>query len=133
MHKLSILFLIVFVICGFHATLYAQSLEGLWKTRDENVSYHFKADSSIVFTHYEEKVFIKKYVIKTNTQPNILLLYINQGRSQLLITALIEIIEDNCIRIEQFQPFISEIPKMFSNMDSDNYKNQHLLFRELTQ
>jgi uncharacterized FlgJ-related protein len=133
MHKRPILLLIFLIPWGLSTTLFSQSLIGIWKSSNGNVSYHFRADSSIIYRQDHKNLYIKKFDIKSSNQPNILLLHINQGRKQLLITALIEIVEKNCIRIEQFPPYISEIPKKFSNMEDENYKNQHILFRELME
>lgn len=123
------LFITAASILVFTGTLNAQTktfeLTGLWKNETKQHEYHFKADSSMVFTQSGYQAFINSYTVDFTKSPAWLDMTMSVGDRQLVTPALLKIINENEIIIEQFPPG-SEHPVEFS----DNEYTQVKLVRQ---
>lgn len=92
----------------FSGSLRAQSktfdLTGIWINEDIPYEYHFKADSSLVFTQSGFPVFVDSYTVDFTKTPAWLDMTMSIGNRQMVTPALLEIIGENEIIIEQFPP-----------------------------
>ena len=90
-------------------TVEAQSttldLTGIWKNEQMKYEYHFKSDSSVIFSQSGYSAFINSYTIDTSKSPIWLDFTMKMGSREQVIPALLEIVSEDEIIIEQFPPF----------------------------
>lgn len=90
-------------------TVEAQSttldLTGIWKNEQMKYEYHFKSDSSVIFSQSGYSAFINSYIIDTSKSPIWLDFTMKMGSREQVIPALLEIVSEDEIIIEQFPPF----------------------------
>ena len=80
-------------------------LTGVWKNEQMKYVYHFKSDSSVFFSQSGYSAFINSYTIDTSKSPIWLDFTMKMGSRQQVIPALLEIVSEDEIIIEQFPPF----------------------------
>lgn len=123
------LFITAAAIVVFSGTLNAQNktldLTGIWKNEKKQYEYHFKADSSMVFTQSGYPAFIDSYTVDFTKSPAWLDMTMKVGDRQMVTPALLKIINENEVIIEQFAPS-SVHPVEFS----DNEYTQVKLYRQ---
>jgi hypothetical protein len=85
-----------------------------------------RANGSVIFDQPGASVFITSYTLDETKVPAWLDFTIKQGSQSMIIPALIEFVDENTIKIEQFPPF-SKHPLKFSVEGDLNYRNQHTL------
>ena len=105
-HRLLLLIVLFFVGC---VTVSAQNdafdLTGVWKNEQLNYEYHFKSDSTVIFTQSGMSAFINSYKVDTTQSPIWLDFTMKLGSRKQIIPALLEIVSEDEIIIEQFPPY----------------------------
>ena len=105
-HRLLLLIVLFFVGC---VTVSAQNdafdLTGVWKNEQKKYEYHFKSDSSVIFTQSGMSAFINSYTVDTTQSPIWLDFTMKLGSRKQIIPALLEIVSEDEIIIEQFPPY----------------------------
>lgn len=93
------------------------------------VSYTFKESGSVIFDQGGASVFISSFELDESKNPIWLDFTIKQGGRSIIIPSLLEFIDENAIKIEQFTPGINH-PLKFSKKEDFNIRNQQILRRE---
>ena len=102
-------------------------LLGKWENKKYQVSYLFKADSSIVFEQMGYPVFVDRYSLDTTKKPQLLIMTVKQGPREVQIPALVEFVDAKTIKIEQFAPYNN--PTHFSEEADGGINKVHVLTR----
>lgn len=114
-HRLLLLIVLFFVGC---VTVSAQNdafdLTGVWKNEQKKYEYHFKSDSSVIFTQSGMSALINSYTVDTTQSPIWLDFTMKLGSREQVIPALLEIVSEDEIIIEQFPPSYTH-PVEFTN------------------
>lgn len=108
---LSILFFLGCLTVEAQSTTF--DLTGIWKNEQMRYEYHFKSDSSVIFSQSGYSAFINSYLIDTSKSPIWLDFTMKLGGRQRVIPALLEIVSEDEIIIEQFPPY-SDHPVEFT-------------------
>lgn len=104
-------------------------LEGKWVDKKMQVSYEFKADSSCWFEQAGYPVFIKSYTADVSQDPVWLEFTMSQGAMTINIPAILKVVDENTIWIEQLIPG-AEYRSEFSTQDENGNNSVHVLKRE---
>lgn len=100
---LSVLFFLGCLTVEAQSTTF--DLTGIWKNEQMRYEYHFKSDSSVIFSQSGYSAFINSYTIDTSKSPIWLDFTMKMGSREQVIPALLEIVSEDEIIIEQFPPF----------------------------
>ena len=118
-HRLLLLIVLFFVGC---VTVSAQNdafdLTGVWKNEQLNYEYHFKSDSTVIFTQSGMSALINSYTVDTTQSPIWLDFTMKLGSREQVIPALLEIVSEDEIIIEQFPPYSTHPVKFTDNQYS---------------
>lgn len=108
---------IVILLLCFSTKAIAQevNLDGAWHNQKAQIVYEFKADNQLYFSQMGY-VVAAGYTLDTSVNPHRMDLVITQGGQKMTIPALIEIVDEQTIIIEQFSPYSK--PTEFSPDDA---------------
>lgn len=90
-------------------------LEGKWVDEKRKISYNFKSDGSMVFEQNGIPVFVNEVTLEAG-DPFKAQFMMRQGGNSLTIPALIKVVNEETLWIEQFAP--GQTPTTFSNRDT---------------
>lgn len=126
----------IFLLFGFFfaiiiaANAQTDRLVGTWQNEQYKVSYTFRKDGSVIFDQGVTSTFVNSYSLDESKTPIWLDFKIAQGGASMMIPALIEFIDENTIKIEQFPPY-GEHPVEFSKDDGNGIVSRHVLKKVL--
>lgn len=96
-------FMFVIALLFFTSVQDKTQLVGKWVDEERNISYEFEADNTIIFEQQGISVLVTSYTL-TEGNPMQAVFTMEQGAVTMDIPAVIQIVDEETLWIEQFAP-----------------------------
>lgn len=107
-------FLLVLLVAGTTNDVAQNNIIGEWQNKKNTVTYIFNENGTVYYNEQGRGLYYDSFTIDTTQTPNVLTLIKKQASIEHIVYALIQFEGTDKIKLEQFPPYIQQVPKTFS-------------------
>lgn len=106
--------LLLILIATTNTTIQENELVGEWQNKKNTVTYIFNENGTVYYNEQGRGLYYDSFTVDTTQTPHVLTLIKKQASIEHIVYALIQFEGTDKIKLEQFPPYIQQVPKTFS-------------------